>query len=229
VRCLALALVTILGALPASTLAAQAGADSARQATLSGTIRDHSGAPLRGVRVTAWHDSVLAVTDSVGQFALRGLAPGVRLFFLRRLGLEPAEFWADLAPGGVLRLDVTLEQMATPIAGMETRGERPRRATLAIFERHRAANAGGRFLVRADIEERHPQRLSDMLRSLAGVQIAQNGLGPSRARMTRAMSGATRDCPIKYWVDGVLGLPPEYRLPLARPACGTIVIWTRTP
>jgi hypothetical protein len=239
-----------------ATLCLQPTATAAQTASaaLAGTVRDENGAALPMVRLSAESGSRTAISDSAGHFLMRGLEPGQTRFVIRRLGFEPGEFSVTLEAGATLTLDVTMAQAAVKLAGMESRASLGPQAALAMFERHRDARSGGAFIERADIELRHPHRLSDIVRSLPGVDMHANSVtGEYEVRMARSGSGYGRDCPVEFWIDGsrapglniddirpgdveameiykgAATLPPEFNGARGTAACGTIAIWTRMP
>ncbi|HEY5060756.1 MAG TPA: carboxypeptidase regulatory-like domain-containing protein [Gemmatimonadaceae bacterium] len=245
---IALAAVVAIAAAPRASLA-QGGT-----ATLTGRILDPSGTPVPGVRVIAQATGASALTDTTGHFAFHRLAGGTAVFLVRRMGFEPAQFSAELQPRASLNLDVTLAQAPVELPGMQTTAESRVRLVLSQFYRHRDANNGGHFFVRADVEAQKPLRLSDMLRTLAGVQIGADPVtGQTAVRMRRANDGSFHDCPVEYWVDGMRmssfslddipatdveamevyegpsTLPTEYNRYPGTAACGTVAIWTRVP
>ncbi|HEY5063010.1 MAG TPA: TonB-dependent receptor [Gemmatimonadaceae bacterium] len=223
-------------------------------AALAGTVRDENGAALPMVRLSAESGARTVISDSAGHFLIRGLEPGQAHFVIRRLGYEPGEFSVTLEAGATLTLDVTMAQAPVKIAGMASRASLGPQAALAVFERHRDARSGGSFIERADIELRHPHRLSDIVRSLPGVDMHANSVtGEYEVRMARSGSGYGRDCPVEFWIDGsrapglniddirpgdveameiykgAATLPPEFNGARGSAACGTIAIWTRMP
>jgi hypothetical protein len=221
------------------------------RATLVGTVRDSAGAALGGVRIMTVPAGAIAITDSSGRFALRDLAAGPTRFTVRRIGFQPGEFSLDLKAGDTLDYDLRLDEAAVPIPGMETEGVSTADQVLKKFYDHRASGGGGHFIVRADIERQRPERLSDMLRSIPGLELFSDPARQRKVRAARSNLGAFGDCPIEYWIDGVRAegftidemapqdveameiysgpstLPPEYRTTRGTPGCGTIAIWTR--
>ena len=113
----------------------------------------------------------------------------------------------------------------------------------------------GYQITRQDIEDRHPNSVTDMLAELPGVRTVSGGrMGGRTIRMTRAVAGpGGGDCPVQVWVDGLLAsrdedviiddlvspldieaievfrglssIPPEFLNSMAR--CGVVAIWTR--
>jgi hypothetical protein len=108
------------------------------------------------------------------------------------------------------------------------------------------------FVTRAEIEERHASRLSDIVRNLPGVRIDRRGARGATLRFN-ASANDRRDCFPQYWVDGQVArgadiddFPPgdvhgielysgPAKTPLAFSStgtarnCGTVVIWTKAP
>lgn len=240
--------VVIAGCMLAA--AVPASAQGALRSTLTGRVLDAAGQPVRGVRVASTVDSVLSVSDERGRFTLRGLTPGMTRFNVRRIGYAPAEFSVGLVAAETLLVDLKLEQDPVSLPGMETVAESHAKRILGTFYRHRDAFAGGHFIMRDEIERRHPLLLSDVVRTVPGVMLVP---GPDGLEVRMARATGAIDCPIQYWVDGIRAtalelddvppqdvealeiynggstLPPEYNGRYTHAACGTIAIWTRVP
>lgn len=221
-------------------------------ATLTGFVRTTSGAPIADAAILTRDLRVVAQSDTTGRFTVRELAPGSTTITIRRLGYEPREVSATLIAGTVLSLDVMLREIAVALPGMLTTAETRVRRILTNFYRRRESGAGGHFLMRADIERRGAVRLSDMMRTLGGIDVRSAVSGRTTTRMARSVSIA-RDCPPDIWVDGVqvpglnvddiqprdvealevyagaATIPTEFRSRRANPQCGVIGIWTRVP
>ncbi|HXT16495.1 MAG TPA: carboxypeptidase regulatory-like domain-containing protein [Gemmatimonadaceae bacterium] len=234
----------------AARAAAQVPRDSAVAATLTGTFRDRAGAPVRGARVTIASGALVAISDSVGHFVVHGLTPAATEFTVHRIGYEPGRVTLNLRPGEALDVDFTLVDAAVELPAVESNATN---TWLKKFNDHRASQGGGHFFTREDIEKANPRQLSDMLRSIPGLQLSAKPVGPPTVRMARSNLGAFGDCPVQYWVDGMRAtdfelddvapreveaievysgpatLPPEYRTRIGTSSCGTIAIWTRMP
>jgi outer membrane receptor for monomeric catechols len=120
---------------------------------------------------------------------------------------------------------------------------------LVAFEARRQRGIG-HFITRAQIEDRHPLMLSDMLRTIPGAVLINAENGRTSVRFARV---ARRNCPPQFFVDGIevtgfsiddmppgdvegvelyagaAGLPPEYNRMHGTSICGTVIIWTRIP
>ena len=231
--------------LVASAMSAMA---QASRATLVGTVRDTSGVPVPLTRLTS--GGLLTLSDSVGRFKLAGLPGGATTLLVRRLGFEPIDISVEVVGGTTQSLNVVMTVLAQDLPGMTTQAQTFADVRLKDFYRHRQSGIGY-FFDRQEIESKHLQRISDLLRRLPGTRMLQDRTGRPTMRMGRSMGG--RDCPPDVWVDGVrasgmqvddvplgdvealelyrgpAGLPPEMNSRLGNPSCGALIIWTRLP
>ena len=236
------ALVMSLVALATIPLASQAPA----AASVHGSIRDQSGAPVGFALVTV--AGVRGVADSTGRFSLTNLPAGATDILVRHLGFSPQRISLTLLEGRADSLTVVLTEIPFELAGINT--EAATTGRMAEFNRHRI-NGQGIYLDRQDLEKRRTPRLSDVLRRVPGVRIVSDRTGRSLLRMGRSTSG--RDCPPEFWIDGVRaqflgvddvpvsdiealevyrgpsGMPPEFNSRFTNAQCGAIIIWTRIP
>lgn len=227
----------------AHAAAAQSGA------RVFGIVRDTGGRPIAMVRLTS--GATHALTDSGGRFALAGLTGGSTALLVRRLGFQPLDTTLSLESGRSDSVSFVLAMLPHDLPGVTVDMDAVLRERLPDYYRHRAAG-GGIYIDRRDIEARHPQLISDMLRTFPGTRMMTDRGGRGTVRMNRSSAG-TRDCPPDVWIDGVraegmnvddigihdvealelyrgpAGLPPEFNDRLGRPNCGAIVIWTRLP
>lgn len=227
----------------ALTLAAQSPG-----ATLVGTVRDTSGTPVPSTRLTA--EGMLTLSDSAGRFTLHGLSGGATTLLVRRLGFEPLDIAIEVVSGTTQSLNVIMTVLAQDLPGMTTNAQTFADVRLRDFYRHRQSGIGY-FIDRQEIEGKHVDRISDLLRRLPGTRMLSDRAGRTNMRMGRSAGG--RDCPPDVWVDGVratgmqvddvplsdvealelyrgpAGLPPEMNSRLGNPACGALIIWTRLP
>jgi hypothetical protein len=221
-------------------------------ATLTGTVRTAAGTPISDVAIFTRDLRIVAQSDTAGRFTIRNLEPGKAVFTVRRIGFEPRELYATLVGGAVLTVDVTLEELAVMLPGIPTTADSRVRRILAAYHRRRDSGAGGRFLMRADIEKRGAVRLSDLMRTMAGFDVRSAGIGRTTTRVARSLANG-RECPPDVWVDGIqvpglnvddispgdvealevyagaATIPSEFRSRRANQACGVIGIWTRVP
>lgn len=218
----------------------------AQDTRVFGTVRDTSGHPIPMVRLSS--GGALTITDSSGRFSLGGLAAGNAQVSVRRLGYSPLDTTLAVVAGHADTLSFVLVILPQDLPGITSNMDEILRTRLPEFYRHRRLG-GGVFFDRRDIEARHPQLLSDLLRTLAGARVTERG-GRSSTGSSR---GSGRACPMDVWIDGVRaagmnsddvgvndieavefyrgpsGLPPELNDRFGHPGCGAIVIWTRLP
>jgi carboxypeptidase family protein/TonB-dependent receptor-like protein len=220
-------------------------------ATLFGTVRDTSGAPVALARLSS--SGILAISDTAGRFRLRGLPDGAAIVAVRRLGFAPRDTAMQLEPGRTDSLLVVLTVLPLDLPGVTTEAETRARLFLPEFYRHREGAGGGHFFDRKQLDSSRTNRLSDVLRHVPGMRITSDRVIPGRTAVRTGRSSGARDCPPDFWIDGVratgftvdeiplddieaievykgpAALPPEYNSRFGNPACGTIVLWTRIP
>ena len=241
--------VMMCGAAPAARAQGNAGrvvSDTAATGRLLGVVTDSAGTPVVGARVEAGPRFV-AVTDSKGAFALRGLPRGPLVLSVRRLGYAPSHTqWelGDIALTLHLRID-PFPVMLAPVVARAAR--RPYDARLAGFYERRAQHLGYSF-DRAQIDSIGTFRMTELLQRVPGVRkyTMRGALGTSVT-----MSGAS--CPPLVMVDGfpaALGrfdldmvdlttvegvevylhgstVPSSLAGPYGMENCGLIAIWSR--
>lgn len=237
-----------LGALCVFPLGAQPGRPgvSSPTASLRGSVRDSSGAPIPFAYISV--ADVRGIADSSGRFQLVNLVPGPTKVLVRRLGFTPQRVAITLAEGRVDSLHLVLGTLPFELEGIST--EATTFGRMADFERHRV-NGQGIYLDREELEKRRTPSLSEVLRRMPGVRVATDRSGRTLVRMGRASWG--RDCPPEFWIDGVRaqflgvddvpvsdiealevyrgpsGLPPEFNARFTNAECGAVIIWTRVP
>ena len=231
-------------------VASHAATAQAATSTLTGTVRDGTGAPVQDVMISTLAANRSTRTDSVGHFRLGGLQPGPTAFGVRRLGYDSAEFTMRLDTGATTEVNVTLAELPTALPAVTTRSDARARQVLSGFYARRDAGQGGHFFVRSDIEARNARVLSELLRSIPGLELQMRD---GRYVVQMRQSLLPRDCPVGIWVDGsrmeglfiddisprdveamevysgAATVPPPFKSQPAAPGCGTIAIWTRVP
>jgi len=212
-----------------------------------GHVTDTMGVRLAGAEVSVLQTELKLVTDDSGAFDMRDIPSGITVFSVRRLGYEAATFTAVLKPGKAHRVTFALTEIAQSLTGVKVEEKRVTSSWLSLFEKRRTNNRGT-FFTRQDIERRQARTASDILRTVAGVSIANTRMGPQLV-MTRG-SGARRCFPQLYvhqtpysgMIDdfaaddveaievynGISEVPPDLNT-LGRPVCAAVVIWTREP
>lgn len=232
----------------AAGLPSLAGAQ-ARTGTISGFVKDSAGGAIAGVVVLAVRTGVGARTDSAGHFALTSLPSGPMDLSLKRIAYEPVVVSVDVPRGDTTEIEIRLGSLAAPLAAVVVNDQSGRLRGLAEFESRRKTGVG-HFITRAEIEKRHPLRLSEMTRTIPGTTILSGENGRTALRFARAQTG----CVPQYFLDGQrvsatftiddvppadvegvelyagpAGVPPQFTQLHGMPDCGTVAIWTRVP
>jgi hypothetical protein len=214
-----------------------------------GTVKDSLGQPIPGVEITVLRAAVYGRTDTTGSFTLPGLPPGSVDISFRRLAYAPIILVAQVVADDTLEVDVKLGIVAQQLTGVIVQAHPAQLRELAAFESRRRQGIG-HFITRAQIEDRHPLNLSDMVRMIPGTVIAAGDNGPPTLRFSRV---GRNNCPPQYFVDGMqvtgfniddmppqdvegvelyagaAGLPPEFNRMRSTVICGAVIIWTRIP
>jgi len=219
---------------------------------LVGLVRDSLGHAVAGAEVSARENVVVAFSDDSGRFHVASMPAGARGVFVRRLGFAPTRAPITRGDGETDSVRVTLHAIAQPlpeITVQEQHDSLSRKVLAAFWERR--ARGFGKFVTRAEIEQRGSSQFVDVVRTVPSVTI-QSSRGRPDIRFRGAGYGAMfRDCPPQYWLDGIpleRGVADEftpenveaielYASPATTPpqfntrnaTCGTVVVWSRLP
>ena len=218
---------------------------------ISGTVRDSGGTPVMSVEVRGGAKTpVWTRTDSAGSYHLGGLPAGKTQLVFRRLGFEPVTKDVVVSERAQT-VDVTMEMLPAEMAALITEASTRVREMLRDFWQRRE-QGNGHFITRADIEDRQPMNLSDMMRSIPGMQLISHRVG-TEATLRFARNAGGHDCPPQYYIDGVMArgfniddmppsdvegieiypgvstVPPQFKSVTGTSACGVVVIWSRVP
>jgi outer membrane receptor protein involved in Fe transport len=218
---------------------------------IRGTVSDSAGRPLAGAQVMVKNTDIRTMTGLDGRYVLPGVWPGETKVYAQRVGFQIQSATVDVKQADTTRADFVMPgitYLAIVVTDAEATSTR-----MAGFEQRRARGVGA-FITRADIEKRRPSKLSEMLRSVAGVSIRSNSSAGQQAvvqidRSSSAIANGT--CEVQMYVDGhpyprgnIDDFPPEtvegieiYRggselpseLRAQNAGCGAIAIWTRDP
>ncbi len=236
-----------------SLLRAQNVRPASAVANLVGMVKDSSGIALNAVEVWIRGTDLFAHTNDAGGFRLPGLTPGPVKLLVRRLGFEQANVDLDLRAGRTDSLVISMTSVAATLPGVVVEEESRVRRILAGFY-DRRSKGFGHFYTRSEIEDRHPQDFTDIVRQTPGVTIQTIG-GRRQVRFSRSAMNPRGDCPPQYWVDGMrienasadefppsdiegleiyagtATIPSQFapRAVQVQKTCGAIVIWTRVP
>jgi hypothetical protein len=237
----AVALLASALMLPATT--------AAQQGTVTFTIyAAESQAPLRGAQVSV-DGRPRGASDEHGvvRVALGAGRHGVSVTLMGRI---PRGLRLDLSAGEEREVMVVMEPLGVALAPITAEAQaRSNDWRIQEFYR-RAQNATvGRFVTRAQIEERNAIHFTDALRGVPGVDIVPTEFG-YLVRNPRAYTIRGGTCPPRYFVDGFpydFDGTPDTQFTMgdiegievymgnvpaqwggSKSGCGVILIWTRT-
>jgi hypothetical protein len=239
----ALALLAVTSAAPTAAFAQAAPHLVVEVRTLG------SATPIPGAQVQVRESRASGATNEQGVLHLSMPRPGTYTVAVEAAGFLPQQRRIRWTGGGIDLLDFALEMRPVELPAVEARASRGAARLANTGFHQRRSQRVGRFVTRTEIDARRPARLSEMLRSMPGVQINRTSFSDSHASMGRSAL-ASRRCPIQYFVDGVLTMPgfniddvppasveavEVYHGAAQIPAefnrqnalCGVIVIWTR--
>src|SRR6185312_5728753 len=144
-----------------------------------------------------------------------------------------------------------LHAVPAQLAGQSVNADASR-GKMGPFNKRKSRGVGA-FVTRAEIERRQPSSISELLRYLPGVGVAQRMAGePQPVRMIRSASSSMQStCVVQIYVDGhpypngnvddfqpmsiegievyrsASEIPADFRTQDA--TCGVIALWTRDP
>lgn len=206
------------------------------------------------VAVTVAGASQVTRTDSGGVARFLGLAPGDAQLRVRRLGFGEGHVRATIR-SGANELAVLVRGSTVTLETVQVTAARDVPARLADVEARIARGEPNAVVTRADIDKRNPIQLSQMLRGVAGLRLADSS-GAMVAISTRGMKlekGFPVPCVMRLMVDGVVmsastnidnvipfdvhavevffgpaRIPPQFAGSRSDQWCGLIAIWTRS-
>jgi hypothetical protein len=189
-------------------------AQAPAQSVIEGLVMDDATEePLAGAQVLLLNRYTrtvdYAVTDAEGRFRFERSTSDRYRLEVRAVGyrgaITPALWTTDRR---FTAIEVRLLRSAVLLAPLEIVGLSPPAISprLEAVE-HRRTRGFGVQITRADIEERRPQRVTDMLTEIPGVYATRRGSGGSdrMIQMARSLSGpGGGECPVQIYLDGVL-------------------------
>jgi TonB family protein len=221
--------------------------DPAPRATVSGTVRDSSGAGITGAEITVPGTALRAYTNDQGGFRLTNVPAGSITIAVRRLGFLPATTSVAIVSNEAAVVSVVVAPLAQSLAAVVVRGDRrfADYGKLAGFYQRRSRSSGGHFITRDQIDHRNPHQLTDLFRNVPGARIYSSTF--QNVVRFRGMR-----CAPLVWLDGfpataaefdldaldpyivegievypgIATVPPEFRWVRGGGSCGAIVIWT---
>lgn len=186
-----------------------------------------------------------AITDSIGRFIVDAGEEGSYRLIARRIGYPATISHAlRVGDGDTLRVEFRISAEAVVLDPVVvTARVRPPPADIAAFYARAERAIFGSFLTRAEIEQAHAMRASDLLRRMPGIQVGPLQYGAAVATMRGCMPTIIVDGVIANYetsIDNLVSPRDLEGLEVYRAAsqvpvqygglrirCGAIMIWTR--
>ncbi len=214
-------------------------------AQLSGTVLGPDGKPLEGANVYLVGTAIGARADARGNFRLTGLPAGTHTVEVRQISFALKRYTVDLSPTREMKLAAVLDTRATVLGAVTV--EAKAGSSIPGFDQ-RAKRGLGTFINEDDIAKRQSILLTDLFRTVPGLNVAFDG---SNYTVQSSRAGNT-SCPMQWYLDGspfdnsdngidqmlrpddIEGIeiyksasevPVQYQGQHA--SCGTILVWTK--
>ena len=221
--------------------------DRVGTASISGLVLDQeTNDPVMGVEMSVDGTSTLSITNDQGEFRFEEVLSGSLILRSRRLGYEERMDSLSVPEGALI--DVTVRLSTEPVELEELVVEvRSRLLEQRGFYERQRTGYGGVFIDRETIEDRNPNVITDLFRTMSGLRVVYGGLfGPKVfVNQNITFSDGGLGCEPSLMLDGVRstmrsydfidpveveglevyaggGAPGGFSDP-----CGTIAIWTR--
>lgn len=202
----------MLSLVPAASASAQSIVSASDGRTLSVRVIDGADWPVGSARVELVNGPVrlIASTDSLGGVRFANLVGDSVVISVRRIGYFPTRILTRLADLGE-RITILVDQHPDLLRAVEVRERMPSVTRLAEFEARLRSRTASAAVTRAQIEQRNPVRLSQMLRGVSGLRLADS-LGSMVAISTRGMKPvptashgiALVPCVMRMMLDGIV-------------------------
>lgn len=231
-----------------TTRAVVPGAARDTMARLTGTVASsQTGGTIGAARVVLPELGRGAISDSDGRFTIEDLPPGLYDAKVEYFGYSTNQRPVRLEPGSVTRVTFLLDENVLEVAELTVEVERPEQDPVMEGFRWREKRGFGVHFGPEEIEERNPNRTSDLLRMVPSIYVRTTNI--QGRGIVYIGHGPQVRCRPKVWLDGVFmadfyvddidatalkavevyrrpsETPPEFERTANR--CGTIVIWTR--
>jgi hypothetical protein len=228
-------------------LTQSSGVDPRAAGQVAGRVVDETDAPLSNVEVSVMgQEDARTLSNGQGNFAIRGVAPGLLAVRFLRIGYVPRTATVMLQPETTVEVGVSLAIEPIELDAVEVVVRSRNLVQSGFYDR---AEAGwGTHFRPSDLERLHPVLVSDALRArVPGVRVEQDVVG-GRARLVsrRSFSVSAQECPLQVYIDGLLvgtwdidlfpaemieaievyqgvETPTQY----LTDSCGAVLIWTK--
>ena len=219
-------------------------------AEISGVVYGRDGRPISLAEINLLDSDVTVRTDTLGAYRLSVLPAGRHVLEARAIGYAPRRRMIQLRAGAPDTADIRLDVVAQVLKTVKTVASRDRYKT--GFHDRMARKTGGHFITNEQIRRSGLVRVTDLLKSVPGLQLRMVGnvaVMEFTGRGGRTFS--SHGCPVAYAIDGVPYEPASFGVDgeigvehieaievydaATAPAqfsrrgtgCGVILIWTR--
>jgi hypothetical protein len=221
-------------------------------AAVSGTVILEGSPSNAGSRVELVGTNIVAMTNDKGQFTMRNLPSGSHVLLARHLGFGAETVPVDLSSHEPKQVSVKLPKFVATIEPVVVTAKRAASLDKVGFTTRQKSGVGF-YLGPEQIERLAPNYLTDILRTVPGLQVSYGSQGEevTSTRGVTSLSGAP-PC-VQYYVDDspwqslmpgdvnqfvngreVVGIevyngpgtPPQYTR-AGQGECTTIVVWTK--
>lgn len=208
-------LISCAGSLAIAAIVA--GASHAQTAAyrnrLLGVYDGQTGSPIEGAEVVDRMQKMTAKTTATGTVTLVFLPDGGSLVHVQKIGYQPKDMFVAISPADTVPVMVLLEPVATVLPTMVTRDTARKYLSPALnaFEERRKTNVGGHFITEAELRKSDNRKMTDVARSLPGMQLRCGKPGGPRASECWPVSFRSQskyailggECAVDIYVDGV--------------------------
>jgi hypothetical protein len=167
---------TIVGTMLAAALfsrggdaAAQTSAPDAQNAGINGLVITRLGrVPIEGAVVTLLEARRSATSTSAGAYQILGVPPGNYALSVRKIGFDPINVRITLQAGQVIDADIELEPARVQrLEEVTVRADSTLHGPMLQIAARMRYNAGGVFMLRAELDSARGRPVSDLLRKRA--------------------------------------------------------------
>lgn len=217
---------------------------------ISGLVSTPDGRPLAMAEIALVDADVIVRASAQGRYRIGTLAAGEYILEARAMGYVPERLTVTVGTDATRTVDVRFRVAARVLAPVKTVAPGDRYST--GFHERRARSTGGRFLTNEQIRASGYTRVTDLLRSVPGLQLRKAGnvsMLEFTGRGGRTFS--SHGCPVAYAIDGIpvepaaFGIDGEIALDHVEAievydaatapvqyarrgtGCGVILIWSR--
>ncbi|MDQ6718995.1 MAG: TonB-dependent receptor [Gemmatimonadota bacterium] len=141
-------------------------------------------------------------TSRNGLYHLDSIPAGAHVFQARRVGFSPLVASIEVDSGETTYADVVMRPAANVLASVLVKADLLMRGVPRAFLERMHSGAQGTYITAADIKKQNPHRVSDILKFVPGVKVAENGeVFSSRGMVTVLSNGCSNGLPV--YLDNV--------------------------